>query len=332
MSPSLIWSFLLTRFRISLVGLFSAFGMILCLITLVSFGGRWSWKLDLLSNFRVQYLVSLLLITATLFVFRKWRTAGVCGACAAINLALILPYYFGKQDGGERSETPIRVALINVLTANRHSDLVRQFVIKNQPDIVFFEEVDDWWNGQLSELRKIYPHWVSEPRGDNFGIAFASKLPLDDCRIVHIGKVGVPSVSAKFRSGGKRWSFLGTHPVPPGGKDGSRFRNDQLVEIAHHLSACESPIVLLGDLNASPWSHHFRRLLTDTGLRDSARGFGIHPTWPTPMDWLPLPSILLRIPIDHCLVSPKVRVLNRYVGEFVGSDHYPLVVDLSFEE
>ena len=70
-------------------------------------------------------------------------------------------------------------------------------------------------------------------------------------------------------------------------------------------------------------SHHFRLLLRRTGLRDSARGRGVQPTWPAG-------SPLLAIPLDHCLHSPDIAILQRRIGGDVGSDHYPVIVDFTF--
>ena len=80
--------------------------------------------------------------------------------------------------------------------------------------------------------------------------------------------------------------------------------------------------MVLGDLNATAWCYAFRRFLRETGLKDSARGWGYQATWPT--GFLPL-----RIPIDHCLLSPDLKVLNRRIGPNVGSDHFPLTVELA---
>jgi endonuclease/exonuclease/phosphatase (EEP) superfamily protein YafD len=77
---------------------------------------------------------------------------------------------------------------------------------------------------------------------------------------------------------------------------------------------------VLGDLNVSPWSWHFRRLVRESGLRDSMRGWGVQPSWPTF-------NPLLRIPLDHALHSPGIRIADRQTGRRVGSDHYPLVID-----
>jgi endonuclease/exonuclease/phosphatase (EEP) superfamily protein YafD len=38
----------------------------------------------------------------------------------------------------------------------------------------------------------------------------------------------------------------------------------------------------------------------------------------------------LRVPIDNCLVSPDVAVLERRYGEDAGSDHFPLIIRFGF--
>jgi hypothetical protein len=75
-------------------------------------------------------------------------------------------------------------------------------------------------------------------------------------------------------------------------------------------------------LNLTPWSFHFKVLLRVTGLHDSARGFGVQPSWPNN-------NPFLRIPLDHVLHSPDIVVLQRTIGPDVKSDHFPVIVDLA---
>jgi endonuclease/exonuclease/phosphatase (EEP) superfamily protein YafD len=57
-------------------------------------------------------------------------------------------------------------------------------------------------------------------------------------------------------------------------------------------------------------------------LRDTRAGFGIQASWPTQ-----IPP--LGIPLDHCLVSPELVVLDRRLGPAVGSDHRPVILELA---
>ena len=77
-------------------------------------------------------------------------------------------------------------------------------------------------------------------------------------------------------------------------------------------------MVLLGDLNCTPFFPWFGRLLREGGLKDSGEGFGLPATWR---------SNGIGLPIDHLLVSPSWQVLERRVHpDRMGSDHHPVRV------
>lgn len=81
---------------------------------------------------------------------------------------------------------------------------------------------------------------------------------------------------------------------------------------------------MVGDFNATPWSYPFRRLMASTDLSNSALGFGLDLSYPA--DGNPL----VRVPIDHLLFSDGLAVVDRRLGPAMGSDHFPLTVDLAF--
>ena len=177
----------------------------------------------------------------------------------------------------------------------------------------------------LEELQPLYPYYKFEPCRDNFGIALYSKLPPIACEFVYLGRANLPSTVAEFNVAGKKLTLLGTHLLPPLNSADAQLRNDQVEAIATYLGAVEGPKILMGDLNMTPWSHDFGRLLDAIGLVDSSKGRGIQPTWPTN-------QILLRIPIDFCLISEGIIVKDKTLGPDLGSDHFPLIVDFSVIE
>lgn len=311
------------RLKLGIVGLLSAAGAVAVGASIAGFGGRYLWVLDLASHFRVQYLVTLLIVAAAMFALRSYRVASVFTAVALLNLVLVLQLYVGPlPEAGPRGRS-LRAMLINVHTINTDHEAVLAAVKRHDPDFVVVEEVNQRWSGALRELEDQYQFVVNEPREDNFGIALLSKHPAFEANVLSVGDLGLPSVLAKFDLKGHRFFILGTHAVPPVSSEGARMRDQHLAALPRITAGLNAPVLLLGDLNASPWSYHFKRLLQDSGLRDASRGRGIQATWPTHM-------FPLLIPIDHCLHSPEIAIVDKTTGAQIGSDHYPVIVDFAF--
>jgi endonuclease/exonuclease/phosphatase (EEP) superfamily protein YafD len=147
-------------------------------------------------------------------------------------------------------------------------------------------------------------------------------VPLDQHEVREFSRDQVPTIVSWLTVEGREMVLVGTHPLPPIGEARSALRNDQLRAIAEFLNQTDARRVLVGDLNTTSWSPHFRELLAAADLVDSRRGFGVQPTW------FALGG-LLRLPIDHVLVSPEIEVMSRRIGPDIGSDHRPVIVDLS---
>lgn len=307
--------------RLSLTGIVTVCSLMVVASTLGGFLGSFHWALNVLSHFRVQYLVCLTIAVAALMALRAWRRSLVCALFAVVNLLMILPLFFGKAET-PASAMEFRVMLVNVNRWNNRTNLVRKCIEEADADVIVLEEVDSGWMNRLEDVCAKYPYTETRPRDDCFGIAMLSKYPLENAEIIYLGTAEVPSVSAEVDVNGRSLFVLGTHPLPPGTTAYWRHRNSQLSAIPGYLADVELPIILLGDLNATPWCPYFRALLRDSGLKDSEQGHGVQPTWPSH-------NPLLLVPLDHCLVSPEIVVTSRKVGPYTGSDHYPLVVDLA---
>ncbi|MGQ0636058.1 MAG: endonuclease/exonuclease/phosphatase family protein [Planctomycetaceae bacterium] len=244
---------------------------------------------------------------------------------AIINLYTIVPLYFGRPAIDTPAETvarssPLRALQLNVNTRAGNAQKVGQLIARLDPDLIVLEEVSSRWLQALATALEGYPYSIARPRDDNFGIAVFSRLPLANSEIRHLGEADVPTVIVEVEAPERPFTLIATHPLPPGGAEYSRLRNDQLARLPAVVREAKSPVLLVGDLNATPWCSCFRRLLRETALVDSSQGRGVMPTWPTHIP-------VLLIPIDHCLHSPEIRVLEKSTGPDVDSDHYPLIIE-----
>jgi endonuclease/exonuclease/phosphatase (EEP) superfamily protein YafD len=223
-----------------------------------------------------------------------------------------------------KAANPVRVMSVNLLSSNHENEAVFQAVEEAQPDLLIFLELNSWWHQKLqAQYGTTYPFHQSEVREDNFGISLYSKVPLQDFEILEL-EDQIPLLLASFENEGHPFHLLALHLIPPVNKRRSAQRDSSLAALPKVLASLPHAVMVVGDFNATPWSYPFRHLLAETELHDSSRGFGLQPTWPT---YFPL----LGIPIDHCLYSSGVRIVNREVGAKTGSDHRPLIVDFQVQ-
>ena len=285
--------------------------------------GDFSWFLDLFAHFHWQYLIASM-VAVPWFAWRRnrWLLA-VSVLSLLLNLALIFGLVRSDQyDDAPNAESFLRAVSINVRTENKEHEKVVDFILQADADVVFVMEVDFWWEEKLQPLKEKYPHHLFEPRVDNFGVAFFSRVPVLKSEIKTLGAAFVPTVVATLEKGGRTIRFIGVHPVPPSGEENSRYRNADLLAYANLAAETTDPVLLIGDLNASPWSRGMRILTQDGRLRLGKASTAMKPTW--------MVDTLLRIPIDHALAKRPLSITNKTIGPEVGSDHRPILIDVGW--
>jgi len=293
-----------------------------CTATLAGYMGALWWPLENCACFKVQCFWFLLVGACLYGYFKRSNSAVVLAVFALANATAFVPLYFGG-DSPTASAHEFRVMLSNVYTGNSEHQRVFDAIRAEKPDAVMLLEIDGKWAAKLAVLKEDYPHSRIDPRPDNFGVAFFSRVKPRSIRLEYIGAAGVPTISATYVINGKSLTLYGTHPVPPVSGEYVHFRNEQMIELAKKIHRAPEATLVIGDLNMTSDSPTFRSFCSTANLRDSRQGFGVQGSWP-----LGLPT---KIAIDHCLVSPQVKVHSRRLGPDVNSDHYPVIVDVSIE-
>jgi len=286
------------------------------------FGGCW-WVLDLFAGFRHQLAIGLI-ICGVVAAFARWKkTAIAVGLLAAVNLALVVPLYFGPS---RPESTELRILSFNVLASNRRYGEVVDFIRASDADVVVLHEVTRRWEEVIEEAAATFDDWPYEitkarARGDLFGSMVLVEagaevesfgFALTDPRAIEIL---LPDGVA----------LLAIHPLSPSSEFRAEQNDRQLLFATEWAAGQDGPTIVVGDFNATPWSFPFRRLVSSTDLSNSARGFGLDLSYPADG------NLLLRVPIDHLLFSDGLAVVDRRLGPAMGSDHFPLTVDLAFD-
>lgn len=294
--------------------------------------GGWHWILDLASHFRWYWLLAA--GACVMLAARRPRSGAM--ACAVLALAgnawALLPCWLSpappaaavaaETAAAEPAVPPVSLILSNLHHRNADRSRAIGYLRDRAPDVAVLLEVDAAWATDLSSLDALYPFRIVEPQAGSFGIALLSRWPLEDGRVVALGGTPFPNIVATVRFHGRGIRVVATHPHPPFNAVDAAALRAQLAAVAAVAAGSREPCIVAGDFNATPWSLGYRTFAARSGLRDTALGRGVQPTWNAR---LPAP----RIPIDHVFASPDLAVLRRAVGPDVGSDHFPVEVTLA---
>jgi endonuclease/exonuclease/phosphatase (EEP) superfamily protein YafD len=294
---------------------------LLALGTLFAFLARAWWAFDLFVHFRVQYAIASLLLALPLLLLRRWMASLLSLAVATANLWFVVPFFIGPPAVPPApARDPVRVLAMNVFGFNNEYDRVLDYVRREQPDVVVVLEVTPAWAEALGGLANQYSYQWLHPGDLRSGIAVLSKRTPLSTQLFDLGGTGEPSQLLTVPTANGPLSILGVHLYWPLGSRVAAVRNRQLQALARISRQHSAPLVIAGDFNITPFSPHFTRLLRDGSLRDCARGRGLKTTWPARV-----PFFAIRI--DHCVATAGVRVRDFRVGEYIGSDHYPILFE-----
>ncbi len=306
-----------------------AFGLGL-IATLMPLGGRWVWWLDLASHARLQAFLGFATVTLMALGTRRFGIGAASLGMTLFHGLALWPYYASVPSPHEQESSPesslestpsLRLVVANVLTTNPNHKAFLDWVRAQDPDVLALLEIGAGWHQTLQRELKAWPHEETLVREDNFGMAIYSRVPIETLQWMPVLPGGPVNALVQLQWEGRSVPLLLTHPIPPVAGWASRQRDQQIAGLARVSVLQEDLALLVGDLNATPWSKAFTPL-RQTPLRDGRLGFGYLGTWPA---WAPA---LLRIPIDHVWLGPGWQVTSFETGPQVGSDHLPLFATL----
>lgn len=267
-----------------------------------------------LSTFKLAFLITLLL-------------------CAAYQFYCVLPYtpIYPKQVEKSRKPTAgntLKLLIFNVFIENRQTGKFLDAVEKMQPDVILLAEPDERWVNEIAALEKTYPYSVLYPLDNAYGMALYSRLELRDPQINFFIEDDIPSIITDvILPSGNAVHLYCIHPRPPvpTESDRSNERDAELLFVGRMIKENDMPTVIAGDLNDVAWSRTTKLFQKISGLLDPRIGRGLYTSFHAKY-----PPI--RFPLDHVFHSNHFRLKDLRRLPSLGSDHFPIYIELSYEK
>ncbi len=295
-----------------------AYGLLCCCSGLVLAGTRWD-LLEIFSHFQLQ-LGSCWLLAFALLAVPKVRAAfWRPGRSAALGLVLALAHggliagLWLPSSGAALDREPARIQAVwfNMQHSAEALSSLAAGMRADPPDLWVLIET----NGDTAPPQpELYPH-VFHDEPHHLGIW--SRWPLENTRAEAVPEER-DQLTADLVIGRYRLPLLAVHWRIP-----IHAAQLRAVETSIRIAQAREHLLMLGDLNSTPWSPRFRRLEDEGGLRRGP-GLGARGTWAAD------PWHILSLPIDQGFTKGEVRITELELLPWTASDHRPVRARIDF--
>jgi endonuclease/exonuclease/phosphatase (EEP) superfamily protein YafD len=296
--------------------------VVVALVSVATFAGfldQLSWVFEPASFFRLQYAALLVLAGIGSLAFRRLRLAGIAVVVAGINIAAIAPWHGSDNPTAPPGAPTVRIVAFNLDGANHHYYELAPLVDRLKPYILGLTELTPAWADTAAVASPSVRPRRLVPQRNVYGMGVLSSRPPTRVSVERFPASGPITLVAHFDIAGRTLTFVLVHVHT---SFAGSVHERELRALAAARPQLGRRLIVCGDFNTVPWSAQLGEFAESTGLRDAFSGSWPVYSWPA---WSPL----LRVPLDHCLVSEGLAVRGRSFGPSSGSDHFPLIVDLA---
>lgn len=291
--------------------------------TLATFVGRRWWVFDNLAAFRAHLLV-LLVASAVVVGWLAVRTpdrAHVASAIAtvavlALDAAVVVPLWTGRPaDPGEGPT--LTIAHLNLQKNDGDVDVVG-FLEREDVDVFVVLEARPAWFERLQD-QDLSGYELIDGGGATDSYVL-TRLPVRGVGRPDVRSIPLSTLELVVRTEAGPVNVLAIHTSRPRGSRAAHTRDAQLAAAGRWAREHRDPVIVAGDMNATPWTRSFEQLLDDGALDDSTHGFGYQASFPARLG-------PLGVPIDQSLYRGPLVPVRRELGPTFGSGHRSLVVE-----
>jgi endonuclease/exonuclease/phosphatase (EEP) superfamily protein YafD len=271
------------------------------------------WMLSTLASMAYPAALTLLLITAALFLIRRSHyrlTFGLLSLLAAplatlglaLSLGLALP-----TNPPPRTPNTLRIAHLNTYIPNLQYAGKLAFIAGAQADIISLEELHTDLTALIRKNPPLPYHILSTDitKPYHLPMMLLSRWP-----ITHIQSFGPRLELYRINRPQTPFYVLQIHPHAPHNAFMRYARNNQWATLA--TAKLPTPLIMVGDNNTTPWDPALQPL-------KSQLTFANHlPTWP---------AVAPLTPIDNLATTPGLPPPTITRLKIPGADHLALIAD-----
>lgn len=303
--------------RISLIGIIA--GIITLPIVLCN---QIHWTFELFSHGTIHLVYGLIILSLSRILLKlsiKKFNKIVLGFSIILLCWFKFSYLWNDFTASDcNKENMIRIVDANLYSGNKDYNAFKNLILKTDPDIILLQEYTPEWKNQIGSISD-YNYKFENPRRGNFGIATFSKINILRDSLIYLENNYYPALLTEIETVDGKVGILNLHLEPPGSAIQHKIRTKQFKQLETFVNSYYLPLLVIGDFNITKYASTFKGLIHNTNLQSWNEECGYGATWPTRLG-------NFGIAIDHCLTK-DIRINSIELGNDIGSDHMPLVID-----
>lgn len=292
--------------------------LLLGLLALSGIGHRW---LDILFQFTAPVLLLTAIVTAVLAPVRLWTAASIGLAATVILACAVAPQWFPASPAPRVGAPEVRLYSANLWALNTDVEAITASVAAADADVVVLVELGDAPAARIDQVLAGYPHRIATPRVNRSSGAarsvIASRWPLT---VIRDRPDGLHAVGATVRTPLGPLNVMGVHLTRPWPFQEQWGQISQTMALGAVIRDLSGPVVVAGDFNSVSGARIGRQIRHELGLHPAS---GFPGTWPTAAP----PAFA--VTIDQVYRSPDLTFVSRRLGLPTGSDHRPVVTEVT---
>ncbi len=314
--------------RIVRIALLAAGAVILALL-IAGHLNRLHPAFDSIGHFRL-HLAVIGLVTGVLLVASKSLLGGsALTIVSALSLFTTVWPTLGaaKAEAAGEPSASYRLLQANLRFDNQNPEEFIRLLGETRPDVATVEEIPAMWAARLKTVSAMYPHQLICPGRDRIGgVAILSRRPFVDDGLTFCDGDGAAAVQS-VDIAGRTVTIAAMHLEWPWPK----MQPQQLVwlrPVFQRIKDAGNPVLIGGDMNATPWSAAVAEIAEETGTKPLPQVWGtwLHVAFPKAY------ATWLGLPIDNILAGAGVTLRSAATQRAIGSDHRPLLVEFSLPQ
>lgn len=279
---------------------------------------RWP---DVMAQFTAPAFVLSLSFAAALLLLRKNLSAVGAVGVAALSLLAVWPQWAAPMGTPDRAARTVRLYSANVYFGNDDTAAIRRSIEAADADIVVLIELGREPAEHIDTVLAGYPHRAETiPAHHRNGVArsvIASRWPLKP------GPNPNPdlhALTAVVETPLGSLNVVGVHLTRPWPFQFQWGQIKQVMALDALLQRVTGPVVVAGDINSVSSARIGRQVQSELDLAPA-------PAWPG--TWPSAAPSALGVTIDQVWRSPDLAFVSRRLGEPNGSDHRPVVTEIT---